>query len=85
MSHWSIAAGEASWWKPLILPDHDLANFNKEIPEGFWASRENNRLYPNVHAFVRFNRFGEHPDVMRARMRAAAQGDLYWPFRERAA
>lgn len=38
--------------------DADLADMNRELPERFWHSAEN-RKYPNVHTYIRVQRFGE--------------------------
>lgn len=38
--------------------DLDLANFLKEIPQGFWHKNENG-IYPNVHTWIRMKRYGE--------------------------
>lgn len=39
--------------------DFDLANFGRDVPKDFWHHRENVRRYPNVHAYLREQRFGE--------------------------
>lgn len=62
------------WCGPLPFPDHDLCILHEEYPPDFWRHAENRRKWPNVHAFVRFKRFGEHPNVMRARMEAVRLG-----------
>lgn len=41
-----------------IYYDFDLADLNKEVPDGFWGNPENDK-YPNVHTYVRMQRFGE--------------------------
>lgn len=38
--------------------DFDLANFVREIPRGFWSMPGSDR-YPNVHTWLRVQRFGE--------------------------
>lgn len=38
--------------------DADLADMNRELPERFWHNPEN-RKYPNVHTYIRVQRFGE--------------------------
>jgi hypothetical protein len=38
--------------------DFDLANFIRDIPHRFWANPENAK-YPNVHTWIRVQRFGE--------------------------
>lgn len=48
--------------------DYEWSNFRRDVPDRFWAIPDNNRRYPNVHAYVREKRFGEHPEVMRATM-----------------
>ncbi len=39
--------------------DFDLSNFNRDVPKHFWHDPENVRRYPNVHTYVREQRFGE--------------------------
>lgn len=63
-----------------VFPDTSLCNFLRELPERFWHSRTVGE-WPNVHSWVRHRRYGESPDVMRAKMRAAAE-NLPWPGRE---
>lgn len=38
--------------------DFDLADFLREVPKGFWSMPGSDR-YPNVHAWLREQRFGE--------------------------
>ncbi|MDT4870860.1 hypothetical protein FQZ97_1059570 [compost metagenome] len=38
--------------------DVDLADFNREIPRGFWHNPANRR-FPNVHTWLRIQRYGE--------------------------
>lgn len=38
--------------------DFDLADVNREIPTGFW-SHPGSARYPNVHTWIREQRFGE--------------------------
>ena len=38
--------------------DFDLADFEREIPNGFW-SLPGSKKYPNVHTWLREQRFGE--------------------------
>ena len=38
--------------------DADLANMQREVPAKFWHAPAN-RKYPNVHTFIRVQRFGE--------------------------
>lgn len=38
--------------------DFDLANFVREVPHGFW-SMPGSKKYPNVHTWLREQRFGE--------------------------
>lgn len=64
----------------MTFPDHDLALLREDVPRQFWGIPGNNERWPNVHAYVRWNRFGEDPAVMRARMNAARHG-LPWPHR----
>jgi hypothetical protein len=60
-----------------VFPDHDLSAFRTELPPDFWLTRTVDE-WPNVHAWVRHHRYGEHPDVMRARSDAVRRG-LPWP------
>lgn len=39
--------------------DFDLANFRREVPERFWHDPAHCAKYPNVHTFLREQRFGE--------------------------
>lgn len=39
--------------------DFELADFTKEVPDRFWWNKENSKKYPNVHAYIREQRFGE--------------------------
>lgn len=39
--------------------DFDLADFQREVPDRFWHSQQNWDRYPNVHTYVREQRFGE--------------------------
>lgn len=48
--------------------DHEWANLRREVPGQFWAMHGNEERYPNVHAYIRELRFGEHPSVMRRTM-----------------
>lgn len=66
-------------WSWALFPDFDLADLD-EVPADFWGDPVNDATWPNVHAYVRFRRFGERPEVMRARLRAAYAG-LSWPHR----
>jgi len=53
---WNNAAGR---YKALErYYDFDLANFNREIPRGFWHNGAH-RQYTNVHTWLRTQRFGE--------------------------
>ncbi|WP_162559724.1 hypothetical protein [Methylobacterium radiodurans] len=47
--------------------DVDLADLNAEVPRDFWHHEANWRRYPNVHAHVREQLYGEDPAVMRRR------------------
>ena len=38
--------------------DFDLANFVRDVPQGFW-SMPGSKKYPNVHTWLREQRFGE--------------------------
>ncbi len=48
--------------------DTDLCNFCRELPEKFWHDPARAAKYPNVHAYVREQRYGEPVTVMLARM-----------------
>ena len=67
------APSDRSWMSALFY-DFDLCNFARELPYAFWHDPARRERYPNVHAFIREQRFGEHPSVMLARM-ARARGD----------
>ena len=51
--------------------DFDLCNFNRDVPERFWHDRARRERYPNVHAYIREQRFGEPVSRMRERMQVA--------------
>lgn len=51
-----------------LFYDTDLANFNRELPDRFWHDEERSARYPNVHAYVREQRYGEDPIIMWRRM-----------------
>ena len=38
--------------------DFDLSDLNRDVPKGFW-SMVGSKKYPNVHTYVREQRFGE--------------------------
>ena len=42
-----------------IYYDIDLADFLREVPAHFWQNPENRKKYPNVHTYVREQRYGE--------------------------
>jgi hypothetical protein len=44
--------------------DHDWSVLNRDVPADFWR-HPSSLNYANVHAFVREQRFGESPAVMR--------------------
>ena len=44
--------------KKEVYYDVDLADFNKEIPPRFWHDPANKK-YPNVHTWLRMQRYGE--------------------------
>lgn len=48
--------------------DHDWFNHLRHVPARFWHDPAKCERYPNIHAYVREQRFGEHPDVMRKTM-----------------
>ena len=52
--------------------DFEWSNLRRDVPARFWGIPGNSDRYPNVHAYVREQRFGEDPDVMRQRMAANA-------------
>jgi len=39
--------------------DVDLSEFNRDVPSGFWGIDGNQEKYPNVHTYVRMQRYGE--------------------------
>lgn len=39
--------------------DFDLADFTRDVPRDFWHNKANARTYPNVHSWLRQQRFGE--------------------------
>lgn len=39
--------------------DFDLSDIQKDVPDKFWWNKENCDKYPNVHTYVREQRFGE--------------------------
>lgn len=47
--------------------DFEWSNLRRDVPVQFW-SLPGARRYPNVHAYVREQRFGEEPSVMAAMM-----------------
>lgn len=51
--------------------DADLCNFRRELPERFWHDASRAVKYPNVHAYVREQRYGEPVTVMLAKMNRA--------------
>ncbi|BAQ50388.1 hypothetical protein [Methylobacterium aquaticum] len=53
---------------PHRFYDADLCDFLRELPRDFWHDRARVAKYPNVHAWVREQRFGEPVSVMRARL-----------------
>ena len=56
-----------SFYRDAIMParfyDSDLSNFLRELPDRFWWDAGRRNKYPNVHAFVREQRYGEDPEV----------------------
>lgn len=48
--------------------DFEWSNLRRDVPAQFWQMPGAVERYPNVHAYVREQRFGEDPDVMRRRM-----------------
>ena len=47
--------------------DHDWSVIRRDVPGQFWAQPGSSR-YPNIHAYIREQRFGEPPSVMREAM-----------------
>jgi hypothetical protein len=43
----------------VTLYDFDLSDFRREIPARFWHDPANRARYPNVHTWLRVQRFGE--------------------------
>jgi len=56
---WSVADREyfEGWY------DFEWSNLRRDVPSQFWAKPGADR-YPNIHAYVREQRFGEDPSVM---------------------
>lgn len=50
--------------------DFEWSNLLRDVPERFWQQAAHREKYPNVHSYVREQRFGEPPSVMAARMKA---------------
>lgn len=54
-----------SFYRGRTMPDRfydsDLCNFLKELPPRFWSDPDRCARYPNVHAYVREQRYGENP------------------------
>lgn len=48
--------------------DADLCNFLRELPPNFWHDRSRVGKYPNVHSYVREQRYGEPVSMMLERM-----------------
>lgn len=46
-----------------LFYDTDLCNFRRELPDNFWHCPERSARYPNVHAYVREQRYGEDPII----------------------
>lgn len=44
---------------PQRLYDFNLCLFRKDVPPDFWHSPSNRAKYPNLHTYVREQRFGE--------------------------
>lgn len=59
--------------------DVDLCNFNREVPDRFWWDEENVRRYPNVHTYVRTNRYGERIDEAIKHLNFASIDAADWP------
>ncbi len=64
--------GSAYGPMPHRFYDTDLCNFRRELPGGFWHDPSRRSKYPNVHAYVREQRYGEPVSVMLAKMANAA-------------
>lgn len=47
--------------------DFEWSNLRRDVPPNFWHTHTTDQ-YPNVHAYVREQRFGESPEVMRRTM-----------------
>lgn len=45
--------------RPERIYDFDLCVFREEVPDDFWRHEVNQRLYNNIHTYVRTKRFGE--------------------------
>lgn len=55
--------GSSRW--EVQYNDVDLSDLLTEVPRDFWHHEANRARYPNVHAYVREQRYGEDPAVMR--------------------
>lgn len=61
LSRW-IYGGRRELWSGWF--DHEWSNLRRDLPKDFWQTHSLND-YPNVHSYVRQQRFGEQPSVMR--------------------
>ena len=61
--------------KENVLYDFDLANLNREVPDRFWADPAN-KIYPNVHTYVRCKRFGETVEQSISKLNYATGGQF---------
>lgn len=55
--------------------DFDLADFKREVPAGFWTM-PGSKKYPNVHVWVREQRFGETVVEAISTLPGVTMGDL---------
>jgi hypothetical protein len=62
------AAGYRDGLMTDVFYDTDLADFRRELPENFWHDEARKARYPNVHAYVREQRYGEDPIIMWRRL-----------------
>ncbi|MER9833380.1 hypothetical protein NKJ28_00185 [Mesorhizobium sp. M0145] len=61
--------------------DFEWSNLRRDVPDHFWRHHSTDE-YPNLHSYVREQRFGESPEIMRETMaRNARLGAGVFPTR----
>lgn len=55
--------------------DFEWSNLRRDVPENFWHNPDRTWRYPNVHSYVREQRFGESPMVTAAYMKRNTETD----------